>query len=48
MMFYGAGVGAKDSNRELRLVDVMPTILKAMGIQYDANSLDGEAVALSK
>ncbi len=48
MVFYGAGVGAKDSNRELRLVDVMPTILKAMGIQYDANSLDGEAVALSK
>jgi arylsulfatase A-like enzyme len=29
-------------------VDVMPTILQAMGIPYDPNSLDGEAVALSR
>jgi predicted AlkP superfamily pyrophosphatase or phosphodiesterase len=47
LVFYGAGVGSTDSKREMRLVDVMPTILKAMGIPYDANSLDGEAVKLS-
>ena len=40
--------GLKDSNREMRLVDVMPTVLKAMGISYDPNSLDGEAMKLSK
>jgi arylsulfatase A-like enzyme len=48
MVFYGPGVGSRDSDRELRLVDVMPTILTTMGIQYDATSLDGEAVALSR
>jgi Type I phosphodiesterase / nucleotide pyrophosphatase len=48
MVFYGPGVGAKDSNRELRLVDVMPTILNTMGIPYDGASVDGEAVKLSK
>jgi predicted AlkP superfamily pyrophosphatase or phosphodiesterase len=48
MVFYGPGVGAKDSNKEMRLVDVMPTILKTMGISYDEDSVDGEAVKLSK
>ena len=48
MVFYGPGVGSKDSNREMRQVDVMPTILKAMGISYNPSSLDGEAVKLSK
>ena len=48
MVFYGPGVGAKDSNREMRLVDVMPTILDTMGIDFDEDSLDGEAVKLSK
>ena len=48
MVFYGPGVGAKDSNKEMRLVDVMPTILKTMGIAYDEDSVDGEAVKLSK
>ncbi len=48
MIFYGAGVGSKDSNRKLRHVDVLPTILKAMGISYDEESVDGEAVKLSK
>ena len=48
MVFYGAGVGSKDSNRDMRLVDVMPTILDAMGIAYDEDSVDGEAVKLSK
>jgi hypothetical protein len=48
MVFYGAGVGSKDSNRKMRLVDVMPTILKIMGIDYDPADLDGEAVKLPK
>jgi len=48
MVFYGAGVGSKDSNRDMRLVDVMPTILETMGIDYDEDSLDGEAVKLSR
>ena len=48
MVFYGAGVGSHDSNREIRLVDVMPTILKAMGIPYDPDDLDGTGVKLAK
>jgi predicted AlkP superfamily phosphohydrolase/phosphomutase len=32
----------------MRLVDVMPTILKIMGIDYDPADLDGEAVKLPK
>ena len=48
MVFYGPGVGSKDSGREMRLVDVMPTILETMGIDYDEDSVDGEAVRLSK
>ena len=48
MVFYGPGVGSKDSNREMRLVDVVPTILKTMGIAYDEDDFDGEAVKLSK
>ena len=47
MVFYGPGVRSKDSGRELRLVDVMPTVLKTMGIRYDRNDLDGRAVNLS-
>ena len=47
MVFYGPGVGSKDSNEEMRLVDVMPTILKTMGIDYDEDSVDGDAVRLS-
>ena len=48
MVLYGPGVGSKDSNREMRLVDVMPTVLELMGIPYDENSVDGEAVKISK
>ena len=48
MVFYGPGIGSKDSNREMRLVDVVPTILEAMGIDYDTGDLDGDAVDLSK
>jgi hypothetical protein len=47
MAFYGAGVSSKDSKQELRHVDVLPTILSAMGIDYDEGDFDGEAVNLS-
>lgn len=47
MLFYGPGVSSRDSSRELRLVDVMPTILKSMGIPYDRHDFDGRAVNLS-
>ena len=46
MVFYGPGVGSRDSRKELRLVDVLPTILETMGIDYDEDDLDGEAVRL--
>jgi hypothetical protein len=48
MVFYGPGVGSKDPNTEMRLVDVMPTILQTMGVDYDPADLDGEAVKLPK
>jgi predicted AlkP superfamily phosphohydrolase/phosphomutase len=47
MVFYGPGVGSRDSRRAIRLVDVLPTILRTMGIQYDEGGLDGKAVRLS-
>ncbi len=47
-VFYGPGVGSNDSKTELRHVDILPTILKTMGIPYDADDFDGEAVSLSK
>jgi hypothetical protein len=47
MVFYGPGVSHRDSRREFRQVDVLPTILEAMGIDYDPGDLDGEAVDLS-
>jgi hypothetical protein len=46
MVFYGPGVGSRDSRKELRLVDVLPTILETMGIDYDEDDLDGKAVRL--
>jgi arylsulfatase A-like enzyme len=48
MVLYGPGVGAKDSNREMRHVDVVPTVLELMGIPYDEDAFDGEAVKVSK
>jgi hypothetical protein len=48
MVFSGPGVNPKDSGIELRHVDVLPTILDAMGIDYDPADLDGEAIDLSK
>ena len=47
MVFYGAGVGSRDSGRDIRLVDVLPTVLEEMGIDYDEDDFDGEAVRLS-
>ena len=37
-----------DPNMEMRLVDVLPTILETMGIDYDPADLDGEAAKLPK
>jgi hypothetical protein len=48
MVFYGPGVSSKDSHRELRQVDILPTVLRTMGIPYDPTALDGRAVRLSK
>ena len=47
MIFAGPGVGSKDSNREMRLVDVTPTVLKLMGIDYRRSDFDGKAVEVS-
>jgi len=47
MVFYGPGVSKKDSRREFRHVDVVPTILEAMGVDYDPGDLDGSAVDLA-
>jgi hypothetical protein len=47
-VFYGPGVGSKDSSAELRHVDILPTILKTMGIPYDEDDFDGEAVRLGR
>jgi hypothetical protein len=32
----------------MRQVDVLPTILKTMGIPYDPSTLDGRAMRLAK
>jgi arylsulfatase A-like enzyme len=46
-VFFGPGVGKKDSKVELRHVDILPTILSTMGIPYDPDDFDGQAVDLS-
>jgi hypothetical protein len=48
MVFSGPGVGSRDSLKEIRLVDVLPTILETMGIDYDRRELDGRAVTLGR
>jgi hypothetical protein len=48
MIFHRPGVGSNDSGKEIRLVDVMPTILETMGIDYDRHDVDGRAVKLSR
>ena len=35
LIFSGPGVGSRDSYRAMRLVDVLPTVLEQMGIDYD-------------
>ena len=47
MVFRGPGVSSRDSRRPMRLVDVMPTVLRAMGIRYDRSEVDGRAVRLA-
>jgi hypothetical protein len=47
MIFWGPGVSSRDSRQDIRLVDVLPTILDSMDIDYDPNHFDGEAVRLS-
>ena len=46
MIFSGPGVGSRDSLKAVRLVDVLPTVLETMGIDYDRRELDGRAVKL--
>jgi len=48
MILAGPGIGRKDPNRETRLVDVMPTVLSQMGIDYDEGDFDGRAIRLPK
>ena len=45
IVFYGAGAGSRDSPLPLRSVDILPTVLRAMGIKAGPG-LDGHAVAL--
>jgi hypothetical protein len=45
IVFYGDGVGSRDSAFPLRSVDILPTVLRAMGIARGPG-LDGHAVAL--
>ena len=44
-MFYGGGTSGKDIYGEVRSVDIMPTILRAMGIE-PAYEMDGRAYRL--
>ena len=48
MIFSGPGVSSRDSYREMRLVDVLPTVLDSMGIDYDDDDVDGRAVKLGR
>jgi hypothetical protein len=45
IVFYGAGVGSRDSHIPLRSVDILPTVLRAMDIRARPG-LDGHAVTL--
>jgi len=47
IVFAGAGVGPRDSRVPLRSVDILPTVLRAMGIRAQPG-LDGHAVSLPK
>jgi hypothetical protein len=45
IVFAGAGVGSRDRRYPLRSVDILPTILRKMGIKRQPG-LDGHAVRL--
>ncbi len=45
IVFAGGGVGSKDLSAQVRSVDIMPTVLRALGIA-PTHSLDGRAYAL--
>ena len=47
IVFAGAGVGPRDSHYPLRSVDILPTVLRKMGIKAGPG-LDGKAVELPK
>jgi hypothetical protein len=47
IVFAGAGVGSRDSSHPLRSVDILPTVLRAMGIRAD-RGMDGKAVTLPR
>jgi hypothetical protein len=47
IVFAGAGVGSRDSWWPMRSVDILPTILKQMGIRAD-RGVDGRAVPLDR
>ena len=47
IVFGGAGVGSRDPRHPLRSVDILPTVLKAMGIKAGPG-LDGKAVELPR
>jgi arylsulfatase A-like enzyme len=47
IVFAGARVGPRDSRYPLRSVDILPTVLRAMGIPA-RSGLDGKAVSLPK
>jgi hypothetical protein len=45
IVFYGAGVGSRNPKAPLRSVDILPTVLRAMGIRGD-KSIDGKGAEL--
>ncbi|MGQ0669491.1 MAG: alkaline phosphatase family protein [Actinomycetota bacterium] len=44
MVFSWPGLRSRELRAEIRLVDVLPTILTVMGIDFDAGDLDGHAL----
>ncbi len=46
MIFSWPGLEAAAPSDEMRLVDILPTILTTMGIAFDPSTMDGEAVQL--
>ncbi len=45
IVFAGAGVGSRDSHKAIRSVDILPTILRELGLR-GRSELDGRAIAL--